>query len=723
MQRSTRNTIARFGVAAAFVVSTAATAQIPLGTAASFGVLGGATVTNTGPTIVNANLGVSPGSAVTGFPPGVVANGTIHQANAVAGQAQTDLTTAYNAIAGTACNVNLTGQDLGGLTLTPGVYCFDTSAQLTGALTLNALNNPNALFLFKIGSTLTTASASSVTIINGSACNKAFWQVGSSATLGTGSTFAGDILALSSITLTTSASTSGRLLARNGAVALDSNNVNSCAVAVAPPTLTTVASPNIVLGGGTLTDSATVTGRANPVGASTITFRLYGPNDTNCTNAAVFAPPPVAYPIAGGPISSPPFTPTLAGTYRWIASYSGDGANPPVAGLCNDVNESTIVAPPGPTLATMASPNIVLGAGNLSDSATVSGRTNPIGASTITFRLYGPNDANCTNAPVFAPAAVNYPIAGGPVNSPAFTPTLAGTYRWIATYGGDGNNPPVAGLCNDINESTIVAPPGPQIITLASPTIVLGAGTLTDSATVNGRVNPIGPSTITFRLYGPNDANCTSPAVFVSGPVTYPIAGGPVISPPFTPTLAGTYRWIAAYSGDGTNPPVSGVCNDVNENVVVSPQPLRAVTTITSQASPIIRLGAGVLTDTAIVSGRVNPVAGATVTFRLYGPGDATCTGAPVFTSTVDQPVANGPVTSAAFTPTQVGTYRWIATYNGDANNLPIAGLCNAANENVDVAAAAAAPATAIPTLGHLALLLLILGVMATVIFGRKRTR
>jgi hypothetical protein len=219
-----------------FLAPSTALAQISLGTAQNFGVLGGSTVTNTGATTVNGNVGVSPGSAVTGFPPGVVVGGAIHSNDAVAMQAQNDLTTAYNNIATTPCTVDLTGQNLGGLTLTPGVYCFSTSAQLTGALTLDALGNANALFLFKTGSTLTTASNSSVTVINngGSSCNKVFWQVGSSATLGTGTSFTGDILALSSITLTTGSNTNGRTLARNGAVTLDTNNVNTCGVSICP---------------------------------------------------------------------------------------------------------------------------------------------------------------------------------------------------------------------------------------------------------------------------------------------------------------------------------------------------------------------------------------------------------------------------------------------------------------------------------------------------------
>lgn len=126
------------GLAAQLFLSPSAFAQVSLGTAQGFGVLAGSTVTNTGTTVVTGDVGTSPGSSVTGFPPGVVLPpGTIHLADGVAGQAQTDLTTAYNAAAGTACTVDLTGQDLGGLTLTPGVYCFDVSAQLTGALTLD----------------------------------------------------------------------------------------------------------------------------------------------------------------------------------------------------------------------------------------------------------------------------------------------------------------------------------------------------------------------------------------------------------------------------------------------------------------------------------------------------------------------------------------------------------------------------------------------------------
>jgi len=155
---------------------------VGLGTADRFAVLAGSTVTNTGPTVVNGDLGVSPGSAVTGFPPGTV-TGTIQVQNRVAAQGQSDLTIAYNDAAGRACAETLTGQDLGGLRLLDGTYCYGSSAQLTGTLTLNAQGDPDAVFIFQVGSTLTTASGSRVRLINGAQSCNVFWQIGSSATL------------------------------------------------------------------------------------------------------------------------------------------------------------------------------------------------------------------------------------------------------------------------------------------------------------------------------------------------------------------------------------------------------------------------------------------------------------------------------------------------------------------------------------------------------------
>jgi len=209
---------------------------ISLGTAETFAVLGASTVTNTGATKIKGNLGVSPGTAVVGFPPGKVLIGAIYAGDAYAAKAQADLTTAYNSLAGMPCGTNLTGQDLGGLTLTPGVYCFNSSAQLTGPLVLDFLGSTTGTFVFQIGSTLTTASSSTVSYTNCTKHCAVYWQVGSSATLGTGTKFTGNILALASITLTTNVEIlCGRALALTGAVTMDTNEVFFMGSLTPPP--------------------------------------------------------------------------------------------------------------------------------------------------------------------------------------------------------------------------------------------------------------------------------------------------------------------------------------------------------------------------------------------------------------------------------------------------------------------------------------------------------
>ncbi len=199
-------------------------ASVNLGTAANFGVLGGSTVTSTGATVITGDLGVSPGSAITGFPPGLV-NGTIYAGGAVAVQAQSDAVIAYNTLLAFAGAVDLTGQDLGGLTLTPGAYKFGTSAQLTGILILDGQGLINPGFVIQVGSTFTTASASSVLLINGANYDNVFFQVGSSATLGAGTDFSGNIIALTSDTLNAGATVNGRVIALNGSVTLNGNTI------------------------------------------------------------------------------------------------------------------------------------------------------------------------------------------------------------------------------------------------------------------------------------------------------------------------------------------------------------------------------------------------------------------------------------------------------------------------------------------------------------------
>ncbi len=203
------------------------TNNIFLGTSDPFAVLGGSMITNTGNTEIFGNLGLFPGSSITGLVAGMV-NGNIDDDDAVAMQAQADAFAAYNAAAGETPTGILTGEDLGGLTLTPGVYFFSSSAQLTGTLTLNDEGNPNAIFIFQIGSTLTTATDSSVVFSDSSGQGgSVFWQVGSAATLGASTAFTGTVIADTSITLVTGATIDcGRAFALGGAVTMDTNSVS-----------------------------------------------------------------------------------------------------------------------------------------------------------------------------------------------------------------------------------------------------------------------------------------------------------------------------------------------------------------------------------------------------------------------------------------------------------------------------------------------------------------
>jgi Ice-binding-like/Bacterial Ig domain len=225
----------------ALVLASTAQAGPPpvlLGTADNFAVLGGTTITNTGNSVINGDLGLHPGTAVTGFPPGTV-NGAAHVTDAVAQQAKTDLTTAYLDAAGRSFSAT-SPPDVGGRTLSAGVYRTGSVASLglTGNLTLDAQGDPRAVFIFQIESTLTTASGSSVSLINGAQSCNVYWQVGSSATLGTTTSFRGNILALTSISVNNGVTVDGRLLARNGAVTLINDTItrSQCAAGTGPGT-------------------------------------------------------------------------------------------------------------------------------------------------------------------------------------------------------------------------------------------------------------------------------------------------------------------------------------------------------------------------------------------------------------------------------------------------------------------------------------------------------
>jgi hypothetical protein len=219
------NTIqARSGSISGFATAIVGSSANPvLGSAATYGILAGSTVTCVTGGTINADVGVSPGSTTTGFPPCVI-TGATHLADATAATAQNDLTTAYNYLAGRPCSTVVTPADVGGRTLPPGIYCTASSMAVTGTVTLDGGGNANAVWVFQMGSTLTTGTNANIALTGGAQAKNVWWQVGSSATLGTGTTFRGNIVALTSITLVDNATMLGRALARNGAVSLGTNN-------------------------------------------------------------------------------------------------------------------------------------------------------------------------------------------------------------------------------------------------------------------------------------------------------------------------------------------------------------------------------------------------------------------------------------------------------------------------------------------------------------------
>lgn len=272
--RSTSMLLAVLLVAMMVVPATSVAAQptVNLGTTSNFAVLAGETITNTGPTVINGDVGVHPGNTFPGQDEATI-NGAVHLADEVAEQAKQDLVIAYDDAAGRT-PVTPIDTELGGTTLKPGVYGSETF-EITGTLTLDAEGDPDAVFIFQAGSTLVTAPNSSVNLVNGARFCRVFWQVTSSATLGVNSNFVGHILALTSIEAQTGATVQGQLLARNGEVTLDNN------------TITNGLCPDTALSGISITKSASPTALTNGPGLVTYTYRVTNPGTTALSNVSV----------------------------------------------------------------------------------------------------------------------------------------------------------------------------------------------------------------------------------------------------------------------------------------------------------------------------------------------------------------------------------------------------------------------------------------------------
>jgi uncharacterized repeat protein (TIGR01451 family) len=344
-------------------------------------------------------------------------------------------------------------------------------------------------------------------------------------------------------------------------------------------------------------------------------------------------------------------TPSSAGSLSNTASVSGNENDPDNT---NNAATTQVTAQTAgkasPTMSTAASAGVTVG-GSISDQAMLAAGNNPSG--TITFNLFGPGDSTCSNTPLFTTQVT---VSGnGSYSSASFPTPFAGTYHWIASYGGDTANNAVAGACGDTGETVAVALATPTISSQASAGITVG-GTVTDTATVSGGFSPFG--TVTFKLYGPGDATCSTTAVFTW---TSQLTNGTATSGAFTPSVTGTYRWTTSYPGDDNNSPVSGPCNADNESVLVSPA---SPTLATHVATPAVTVG-GKISDLATIAGGTSPTG--MLTFNLYGPADSTCS---TSLASASVPVTgNGTYSSGPMATSVVGDYTFVVSYSGDGNN------------------------------------------------------
>lgn len=347
--------------------ASASPSGVGLGGAAPFAVLGATAVTNTGASVISGDLGVSPGTSVTGTPQ--VQNGTIYKATAVAATAQASLVTAYNDAAGrtptTSGDFSTTG--LGGKSLVPGVYRATSTMNLTGALTLDGGGDPNAVFVFQAGSSLVTASSSTVTLIGGAQACNVFWKVGSSATLGTTSSFVGTVMALTSVTLTSHVKVTGRVLARTGDVTLIDDTVtvpSTCVTATAvAPTISTVAPASGPTSGGT-TVTITGTGFLGVSGATGVKFGTTPATSYTVTSTTTMtATSPIGTGTVTITVTAAGSKATKAGAFTYLAAAATTTTTTPGAGTTGTTAPGTTgtTAPSGGTVVPLGSPQTGLG--------------------------------------------------------------------------------------------------------------------------------------------------------------------------------------------------------------------------------------------------------------------------------------------------------------------------------------------------------------------------
>lgn len=438
----------------------------------------------------------------------------------------------------------------------------------------------------------------------------------------------------------------------------------------ASPTIATALSASAITVGGSVYDTASLTG-ANANAGGTVTYTLY--TNSGCTTASTKPAVNQTVTVTGGSVpNSSAVTFTAPGTFYWQAVYSGDATDNSAKSACT--SETLTVSKASPTLTTTPSPGVVVG-GAVSDGATVSGGYS-VNGENVTFTLY--SDSGCTDQ-VYS--SVNA-ISSGSAGSGSYTATQAGTYYWKASYPGDANNNAFTTSCGSSGETVAVSKATVSITTTPSAGGTVG-GSITDTATLNGAYHPTG--SVAFLLYSSPSCSLFS-LVFVSA---NPLSGNSATSSPFTAVAPGTYYWQALYAGDGNNTGFVTGCGPGQETAVVG----KATPSVTTKLSASSINVSGTAYDTSTLTGLVDSTGAGTVAYTYYT--NNTCTQSPVAAGVKTVPTNGVVPNSNTITFNTTGTFYWQAVYSGDANNASASSPCNAGNnEQLTVVSTAGSPYT-----------------------------
>jgi hypothetical protein len=436
-------------------------------------------------------------------------------------------------------------------------------------------------------------------------------------------------------------------------------------VGKASPQLSTTPSGSATAGQD-FTDTAQLTGSFGTDGES-ITFDLYGPfaSASDVTSSSCTAQNLVAGPtgtISAGAATSQAVTPPAAGVYQWVASYAGDADNKAVSGTCGTAGEQFTVGKVSPQLSTTPSASAAVGS-SFTASATLSGGVEPSG--TISFVLYPEGDTTCTgNSLGTTNASTNVDGNATYQAATSYKLTTPGTYEWTASYSGDGNNAVASSSCG--TAAVIVTTASPTITVTPSPASSPLGSEFSATATLAGGYSPSG--SITFDLYPVGDTTCTG-TVFQSTAATTGVDGNATYqaASSYQLTTPGTYEWTASYSGDSDNAIVATTCGQGAVTVTV------AAPSMSSTPSPSTGPFFSSFKDSVTISGGDDP--GGTVTFLLYKDGDTTCSGSTLASSTATV-TGDDSYLSSSVKLDAIGTYEWVASYSGDANNGPVSDSC-----------------------------------------------